>query len=240
MAKKTPKKDINLYLLVAGPKKSTMKKGLLFTVLGIAAVVLMAVGFTSLKVYQSTQEKLVAELEEKTQDPALLEKIEHVNELAKDIATIRTAGDAYGAVRGEIDYGIRSSCDNFTLDLIDKLIHCQDYRIGSEMEQIAAITAVSYDGQTLHISATSPDSQYVSSFVYNLTRLNIFSDVSYSSYTRSEVEDENGEVTVSYAYTIDAVFVTHEYNDAEENPEATGEGETTDDTTTGTEEVAAQ
>ena len=78
MAKKTPEKDINLYLLVAGPKKSTMKKGLLFTVLGIAAVVLMAVGFTSLKVYQSTQEKLVAELEEKTQDPALLEKIEHV------------------------------------------------------------------------------------------------------------------------------------------------------------------
>ncbi len=231
MAKKMPKKDINLYTLVVGPKKSTMKKGVLFTVIGIAAVLLLGGGFAAAKVYAVSQDKIAADLEKKVNDPELQEKLQHVNELAKDIAMMRTAGNAYGAIRTEIDYNAKSSCDDFTVDLVEKLVSCEEYNISAEDNHIATITALSFEDQTLHITADSVDSRNISFFVSNLTRLGIFSDVSYESYALTEKNVTYGEEKVSnsvYTYVVDAVFVTHVY---EEEPE---------ETTQTTEEATAQ
>lgn len=219
MAKKMPRKDINLYTLVVGPKKSTMKKGVLFAVIGILAVVLLGGGFAAAKVYAVTQEKIASELEAKTNDPALQEKLQHVNDLAQDIATMRTAGNAYSTIRTEIEFGARSNCDDFTLDLVEQLVSCEDYSVGETTREIATITGLSFDGQTLQITAQSVDSRNVSFFVSNLVHLGIFSDVSYDSYTLSET---------SYTYVVNAVFTAHDYT--EETTEAGETGETTETT----------
>lgn len=208
---KVPKKDINLYSLVVAPKKNTAKKGVMFGALGIAAVVLMGGSYAAVRVYVKVQEDQVEELQEKANDPELLEKIAHANAVAEDINLVRTAGNAYSTIRLSIDSS-RFYNDDFTEELIQQLISCETRTMpNNEQEQIATITALAYDGSTLSITANSPDSQYVSAFVTNLTHLNLFSDISYSGYALSN------EV---YTYTVNAVFVTHVYEttDAEGNP----------------------
>ena len=76
---------------------------------------------------------------------------------------------------------------------------------------MAKITGLSYDGSVLSIDAYSTDSQYVSTFVANLTRLGLFSTVTYDGYTFSEG---------TYTYTISAVFKSAEttVTDADGNP----------------------
>ena len=95
---KLPKKDINLYPLVVAPKKNTMKKGVLFGILGTVAV-LLGGSYAGARIYVHTQENLVSEMETKANDTALMEKINNANAVANDISTLRTAGDVYTEVR---------------------------------------------------------------------------------------------------------------------------------------------
>lgn len=203
---KTPKKDINLYTLVIGPKKSTMKKGVLFAVIGIVSVVLLSGSYVGVRFYVKMQEKVVSELEEKANDSELLAKIQNANAVAADIGTMRTAGQAYAQVRTEIDSSQRY-CDDFSPDLIQKLTSCEYYSLLGERVRIAAITNISYDGTVMEITATSPDSHYISYFVDSLNRLKLFSDISYTGYTLSGEE---------YTFTINAVFQEHVYETTEE------------------------
>ena len=122
---KIPKKDMNLYPLVVAPKKNTVKKGALFAVAGAAAVVLLVGGYVGARVYVHTQENLVAEMQEKANDAELMEKINNANAVAADINTLRTAGNAYSEIRVKID-GSQEYCDNFSDDLVEKLVSCED------------------------------------------------------------------------------------------------------------------
>lgn len=83
---KLPKKDINLYPLVVAPKKNTMKKGVLFGILGTVAVLLLGGSYAGARIYVHTQENLVSEMETKANDTALMEKINNANAVANDIA----------------------------------------------------------------------------------------------------------------------------------------------------------
>lgn len=178
---KLPKKDINLYPLVVAPKKNTMKKGVLFGILGTVAV-LLGGSYAGARIYVHTQENLVSEMETKANDTALMEKINNANAVANDISTLRTAGDVYTEVRATID-GTQEICDNFSEDLVQKLVGCEKTVSPDRGEiQVAEITGLSYDGSTLSIAASSTDSQYVSTFVTNLTRLDLFS--CYNKYSR--------------------------------------------------------
>lgn len=203
---KTPKKDINLYTLVAAPKTKTAKKGVLFTVIGIAAVLLLGGSYAGVRIYVHTQEKIAIALEKKANDTELMEKIKNANAVAADIGTLRTAGNAYTEVRKEIDQS-RVYCDDFLEDLIEKLLSCETFVTSQGDFSVATITGLSYADATLSISASSADSNYVSYFVTNLTRLGIFSDISYSGYTLTDEE---------YTYTINAVFVEHVYEETTE------------------------
>ena len=51
---KLPKKDINLYPLVVAPKKNTMKKGVLFGILGTVAVLLLGGSYAGARIYVHT------------------------------------------------------------------------------------------------------------------------------------------------------------------------------------------
>lgn len=180
---KIPKKDMNLYPLVVAPKKNTVKKGALFAVAGAAAVVLLVGGYVGARVYVHTQENLVAEMQEKANDAELMEKINNANAVAADINTLRTAGNAYSEIRVKID-GSQEYCDNFSDDLVEKLVSCEDTVSPSKgATKVAKITGLSYDGSVFSIDAYSTDSQYVSTFVANLTRLGLFSTVTYDGYT---------------------------------------------------------
>ena len=195
---KIPKKDMNLYPLVVAPKKNTVKKGALFAVAGAAAVVLLVGGYVGARVYVHTQENLVAEMQEKANDAELMEKINN-------------AGNAYSEIRVKID-GSQEYCDNFSDDLVEKLVSCEDTVSPSKgATKVAKITGLSYDGSVFSIDAYSTDSQYVSTFVANLTRLGLFSTVTYDGYTFSEG---------TYTYTISAVFKSAEttVTDADGNP----------------------
>lgn len=208
---KLPKKDINLYPLVVAPKKNTMKKGALFGVLGTVAVLLLGGGYAGARIYVHTQENLVSEMETKANDTALMEKINNANAVANDISTLRTAGDVYTEVRATID-GTREICDNFSEDLVQKLVGCEKTVSPSRGEiQVAEITGLSYDGSTLSIAASSTNSQYVSTFVTNLTRLDLFSSITYDGYSLSDSV---------YTYTVNAVFKPAETaeTDADGNP----------------------
>lgn len=212
MAKKTPRKDINLYTLVVGQKKSTVKKGVLFAVLGVAAAVLLGGSYGAIRVYAGTQKKHLEEMRAKTEDTALLEKIAHVNELTQDIGIMRNAGNVYDTVQLEITQDARSACDNFTEDLVEQLVSCEEMSFAGERVRIAEITGLSYDGMVLSISASSENSRYISFFNNNLSKLGIFSEVKYSDYAFTET---------SYTYTINATFVEHTYETEESTEEAT-------------------
>ncbi len=197
---KTPKKDINLYTLVIGPKKSGTKKGVIYALIGIAAVVVLGGSFAGVKFYAVAQEHAAALLEEKANDTDLLQKIANANEVASDISTMRTAGNVYKEVRTQID-GSQFYDDQFTSTLISQLKSCEVYTITEENDRIATITGLAYDGTALQISASSADSQYVSLFVTNLNRLGLFSSITYSGYDLKED---------TYTYTVTAVFQTTE------------------------------
>ena len=188
---KLPKKDINLYPLVVAPKKNTMKKGALF---GILAVLLLGGSYAGARIYVHTQENLVSEMETKANDTALMEKINNANAVANDISILRTAGDVYTEVRATID-GTQEICDNFSEDLVQKLVGCEK-------------TVSPGRGE---IQASSTDSQYVSTFVTNLTRLDLFSSITYDGYSLSDSV---------YTYTVNAVFKSAETTatDADGNP----------------------
>lgn len=203
---KTPKKDINLYTLVAAPKKKTVKKGAFFTAIGIVAVVLLGGSYAGVRIYVHTQEQIVAELQGKANDTELMEKIANANAVAADISTLRTAGNAYSEVRKEIDQS-RSYCDDFSDELVEQLLGCETFHTAWEDITVATITGLSYDGSTLSISASASDSRYVSYFVTNLTHLGFFSDISYSGYVLSGEE---------YTFTVNAVFVEHVYEETTE------------------------
>jgi hypothetical protein len=142
---KIPKKDMNLYPLVVAPKKNTVKKGALFAVAGAAAVVLLVGGYVGARVYVHTQENLVAEMQEKANDAELMEKINNANAVAADINTLRTAGNAYSEIRVKID-GSQEYCDNFSDDLVEKLVSCEDTVSPSKgATKVAKITGLSYD-----------------------------------------------------------------------------------------------
>lgn len=208
---KLPKKDINLYPLVVAPKKNTMKKGVLFGILGTVAVLLLGGSYAGARIYVHTQENLVSEMETKANDTALMEKINNANAVANDISTLRTAGDVYTEVRATID-GTQEICDNFSEDLVQKLVGCEKTVSPGRGEiQVAEITGLSYDGSTLSIAASSTDSQYVSTFVTNLTRLDLFSSITYDGYSLSDSV---------YTYTVNAVFKSAETTatDADGNP----------------------
>lgn len=205
---KIPKKDINLYPLVVAPKKNTMKKGALYGVLGVAAVLLLVGGYVGTSIYVHTQEKLVTEMEAKANDTALLEKIQNANAVAADIGILRTAGNAYDEVRVTID-GSQTYCDNFSDELVQQLLSCQDTISPTAGElQIAEITGLSYDGTVLSITADSTDSQYVSTFVANLNRLGLFSSLTYDGYSLSDGV---------YTYTVNASFKPAETTATDEN-----------------------
>ena len=158
---KIPKKDMNLYPLVVAPKKNTVKKGALFAVAGAAAVVLLVGGYVGARVIVHTQENLVAEMQEKANDAELMEKINNANAVAADINTLRTAGNAYSEIRVKID-GSQEYCDNFSDDLVEKLVSCEDTVSPSKgATKVAKITGLSYDGS-------------------------VFSTVTYDGYTFSE------------------------------------------------------
>lgn len=208
---KLPKKDINLYPLVVAPKKNTMKKGALFGILGTVAVLLLGSSYAGARIYVHTQENLVSEMEAKANDTTLMEKINNANAVANDISTLRTAGDVYTEVRTTID-GTQEICDNFSEDLVQKLVGCEKTVSPSRGEiQVAEITGLSYDGSTLSIAASSTNSQYVSTFVTNLTRLDLFSSITYDGYSLSDSV---------YTYTVNAVFKPAETTatDADGNP----------------------
>ena len=178
---------------------------------GAAAVVLLVGGYVGARVYVHTQENLVAEMQEKANDAELMEKINNANAVAADINTLRTAGNAYSEIRVKID-GSQEYCDNFSDDLVEKLVSCEDTVSPSKgATKVAKITGLSYDGSVLSIDAYSTDSQYVSTFVANLTRLGLFSTVTYDGYTFSEG---------TYTYTISAVLKSAEttVTDADGNP----------------------
>ena len=148
---KIPKKDMNLYPLVVAPKKNTVKKGALFAVAGSAAVVLLVGGYVGARVYVHTQENLVAEMQEKANDAELMEKINNANAVAADINTLRTAGNAYSEIRVKID-GSQEYCDNFSDDLVEKLVSCEDTVSPSKgATKVAKITGLSYDLSLIHI-----------------------------------------------------------------------------------------
>lgn len=216
---KVSKKDINLYALIAGPSKRTVKTGLIFGVIGIAALVLMGGLYTGLKIYANTRYDNVTELEEKTSDPVLVEKLNSVNELMNQIAVLRSSGDVYKSVRLQI---IQSQAyrDNFTPDLIETLRSCEYMAASGEIVQLATIKGLSYDGSVLSISAESADSRSISDFVDRLKDLDLFSEVSYSGYS---LATETG-----YGYTVEAVFQPRVYELTSEPAE--GEEQNTEGT----------
>ena len=114
-------------------------------------------------------------------------------------------------MRATID-GTQEICDNFSEDLVQKLVGCEKTVSPGRGEiQVAEITGLSYDGSTLSIAASSTDSQYVSTFVTNLTRLDLFSSITYDGYSLSDSV---------YTYTVNAVFKSAETTatDADGNP----------------------
>ena len=161
------------------------------------------------RIIGNRKQLLLAEKAEKQKE--LMEKINNANAVAADINTLRTAGNAYSEIRVKID-GSQEYCDNFSDDLVEKLVSCEDTVSPSKgATKVAKITGLSYDGSVFSIDAYSTDSQYVSTFVANLTRLGLFSTVTYDGYTFSEG---------TYTYTISAVFKSAEttVTDADGNP----------------------
>ena len=70
--------------------------------------------------------------------------------MANDISTLRTAGDVYTEVRTTID-GTQEICDNFSEDLVQKLVGCEKTVSPSRGEiQVAEITGLSYDAAPFH------------------------------------------------------------------------------------------
>ena len=201
---KTPKKDLNLYALVAGPKKSTVvKKGALFTVLGIVAVVALGGSYAGIKIYSHTLDNSVEDWEEKANDTELQEKIANANAVAAEISVLRTASGAYESVRLEIDSSVQYT-SSFTQELVERILSCETYVLSGENSQVAVVTALSYDNETLSITAGSTNSRYASFFVQNLTKLGIFDSVNYTGYTSSEGV---------YTYTVTVTFPEYEATD---------------------------
>jgi hypothetical protein len=90
---------------------------------------------------------------------------------------------------------------------VEEILSCETYVASDATVRVSTVTGLSCDGSTLSISAESADSQYVSIFVKNLSQLGIFSDISYTGYSKSS------EV---YTYTVSAVFVSHTYTEDED------------------------
>lgn len=199
---KAVKKDINLYALVAGPSKRTVRTGLIAILAGAAALVLMVTGFIGIKIYANTQSNAVAVLQQKTQDPVLKEKLSKVNELMEQIDTLRRSGDVYKQVRLDIIYS-QSYCDDFSDEFIETIKSSETIVAAGSVVRLATITGLSYDGTTLHITATSTDNRNISNFIDRLGSLDLFSQIDYGGYS---LATENG-----YSFTVDAVFCTHEY-----------------------------
>lgn len=212
---KVAKKDINLYALVAGPSKRTVKTGLIAAIAGAAALVLMGGAFAGLKIYAGSQENAVEVLQQKTQDPVLIEKLNSVSELMKQINTLRSSGDVYKQVRLDIIQS-QSYCDDFTPEFIETLRTSETIVSAGSIIQLAEITGLSFDGSVLHITATSTDNRNVSNFIDRLNSLGLFSQISYGGYS---LATENG-----YTFTVDAVFYPHEYEMPSENEEETQSG----------------
>ncbi len=208
---KASKKDINLYTLIAGPKQHNVKTGLIVGIIGVAALVIMGGTFAGLRVYANIQEDKAAELQEKTNDPVLKEKLQHVNEVMEQISVLRAAGNVYKDVHLDI---LQSAAypDNFTLDLVDKLIGCETDFIYNENVTLAEITALAYAEDVLQITAVSDDSRNISRFVDRLNTLGLFKSIYYDGYAFQE--------EVGYVYTVNAQFHDRVYELPEETEEA--------------------
>lgn len=207
---KTAKKDINLYALVAGDQKRTVKTGLIAIVAGLAALVLMGSAYAGLKIYAASQQNAVQVLQQKTEDPVLKEKLSKVNELMQQINTLRSSGDVYKKVRLNIIYS-QAYCDDFTDEFIDTLRTSETIVSAGNIVRLATITGLSYDGSQLHITATSSDNRHISNFMDRLNSLELFSEISYSGYS---LATESG-----YTFTVNATFYPHEYELPPENEE---------------------
>lgn len=207
---KTSKKDINLYALVAGNQKRTVKTGLIAAIAGVAVLVLMGGAFAGLKVYAKSQENAVHVLQQKTEDPVLKEKLSKVNELMQQINTLRSSGDVYKQVRLDIIYS-QAYCDDFSDDFIETIKSSETVVSAGNIIRLATITGLSYDGTTLHISAVSADNRDISNFIDRLNSLGLFSQISYGGYS---LATESG-----YSFTVDAQFYPHEYELPSENEE---------------------
>ncbi len=198
---KTPKKDLNLYALVAGPKKSTVvKRGALFTVIGIVAVVALAGTYAGVKIYTATLNNSVEEWTEKANDPELQEKNNNANAVAAEIAILRIASGAYESVRVEIDSSVQYT-ESFQKDLVERILSCEIYTLSGEEEQVATVISLLFDNEILSITAESTNSRYASFFVQNLTTLGIFDSVNYPGYSSSDGV---------YTYTVSVTFLEYE------------------------------
>lgn len=200
---KAPKKDLNLYTLVVGPKKSTMKKGVLYTILGVTAAVVLVGSYVGVRVYVGAQDRLVEEWTEKANDTDLQEKILDANEIASDIVVMRTVSNAYDEIRIVIDGSKAYTTDTF----VEQLIGCETCILDGMTTQIADITSITYDGTTLSVTANSVESRYASFFVQNLQMLGIFQEIGYSGYSSSND---------GYTYTVNGELTPYEPEESTE------------------------
>lgn len=224
---KISKKDINFYSQLASPTTTKIKTGAIVGVAAIVMVVLMIGGYVGLKVYNTSITKQIDDLQVKMEDQVLAEKISKANDVASEISILRTAGDAYSQVRTEINENQRY-VDDFSDTLNEQLLSCENYTSNGKTTRVATIEGYSYDDEILTITATSTDSACVSFFVSNINKLGLFESVTYSGY---EVEEDEESGTSVYNYTVDAVFLTHDYTETEEETTADGSTETTEEVT---------
>lgn len=222
---KLAKKDINLMELMAGPKQKPVRTGFLLVVGGIGLAALMVVGFISTKLYVSTLDGKVSDLQAKTQDPVLLEKLANLNEVMEQINVMRSSGDVYKQVRLEIMQS-QSYCDDLTNEFIDTLNTSETILTAGEALQLADITSLDYSNGSVNISAVSADNRSISNFMDRLNGLELFSAITYNGYTgASSKESEAG----SYSFTADAFFFPHEYelpSEDEQNADSSAEQQT--------------
>jgi Tfp pilus assembly protein PilN len=217
MSKKIPKKDLNLYTALIGPKKKTVSTGIILSIVGASAAVLLIGSYVGLRIYAATKEADVTQLEMLTQDSVLQEKLAHANEVMEEVHVLQVSSGAYEEVYGEI-IQTEGYCKNFSSDLVEQLLRCQDFTVSGHAQQIATITGLSYSGGVLQIAAESDDSRNVSYFVNQLKTLDLFTEISYSGYAQSGA----GE---SYSYVVTATFQPHTYVLDEETGEVVEESE---------------
>lgn len=151
-----PRKDINMYVLVAGPSKAkTAQTSILFIMLGILLVLLLIAGFVAVRIYVSVLNRRVADMQATLKNNNMSEQVAQSNELAQQINTLRTANEIYTSVRSDEIAPKAQYVDDFSLDLVDRIFTCENRMTANGVEKIAILNALSYDFTSLSITAYS-------------------------------------------------------------------------------------